>query len=172
MRSRVREKVNRRDDLSINVLELLGMVVGAWMFLIQAQTRPTYARDSIRLRGDNSSAVAWVNKCRGGKEPRSGALMRVLSYLEMGSDWHFDSRHIAGAKNTIADGISRWAYDSISERLRDAHPNVVGHEQALEPGAVELCTEVLAVSSSVDLLHRRLRELTHRVGGLGARFEG
>ena len=34
VRSRVREKVNRRDDLSINVLELLGMVVGAWVFLI------------------------------------------------------------------------------------------------------------------------------------------
>jgi len=172
VRSRFREKIHGRDDLSINVLELLGMVVGAWVFIVQAKTKPAYARDSVRMRGDNSSAVGWVNRCKAGKEPRSGALMRILGCLEMGSDWHFDSQHIAGSQNTIADGISRWAYDSINDRLHDAHPNVSWREQVLEPKALELCTKVLDASSSATLLRSRLRELTRRVGSLGVHFEG
>ena len=103
VRPRYRDKISRHNDLSINVLELLGMVIGAWVFLVQANTKPSYVRDSIRMRGDNSSAVAWVNKCRGGKEPRSGALIRILGCLEIGSDWHFDSTHVAGEQNTTAD---------------------------------------------------------------------
>ena len=173
VRARFRDKVSGRDDLSINVLELLGMIVGAWIFIVQADTKPAYARDSIRMRGDNSSAVKWVNKCRGGKEPRSGALTMILGCLEMGCDWHFEStHHVAGKQNTIADGISRWEYESINARLRDAHPDVVWREQALEPEAVNLCSSVLDASSSANQLHHRLRELTRRVGGLGSRFAG
>lgn len=32
----------------------------------------------MSLRVDNSSTVNWINECRGGKEPRAGALMRSL----------------------------------------------------------------------------------------------
>ena len=49
VRSRFREKISGRDDLSINVLELLDMIVGAWIFIVQADTKPAYARDSIRI---------------------------------------------------------------------------------------------------------------------------
>lgn len=172
VRARFRTRVCGRDDLSINVLELLGMVVGAWVFLVQSDMQPAYALDSIRMRGDNSSAVSWVNKCRGGKEPRSGALMRILGCLEMGSKWRFDSLHVKGSDNTIADGISRWEYDSINHRLCSSWPGVVWREQVLEPEAVELCSEILDASSSATQLRSRLRELTSRVGGLGALFAG
>lgn len=36
------------------------MVLGAWVFIVQSETKPMYARDSILMRGDNSSAVSWV----------------------------------------------------------------------------------------------------------------
>ena len=68
------------------------------------------------MRGDNMSAVQWVSKCRGGREPRSGAFMRLLGCLEVGSGSVFDALHVAGVENTITDGISRWEPEDISAR--------------------------------------------------------
>ena len=78
VRARLRATVRDWNDLSINVLELLGMVVTAWIFVTQSDARPSDARDTVLMRGDNMSAVQWVSKCRGRREPRSGALMRLL----------------------------------------------------------------------------------------------
>ena len=94
------------NDLSVDVLERLGMVVTALPFVTQSDVRPSYARDTILMRGENMSAVQWVSKCRGGREPRSGSLMG-LGCVEVGSGWCFDALHVAGVENTIADGISR-----------------------------------------------------------------
>ena len=41
VRSQFREKASGRDDLSINLLELLGMVVGAWVFVHHAVQNQT-----------------------------------------------------------------------------------------------------------------------------------
>jgi len=60
------------NDVSINVLELLGMVVGAEILITQQQFVPQEMGDCIQLGGDNESSVAWIQRCRGGKEPRSG----------------------------------------------------------------------------------------------------
>lgn len=95
-----------------------------------------------------------------------------MGCLEMGSDWQFDSTLVAGVQNTTADVISRWVYDSINDHLCDARPGVAWREQVLEPAAVDICTSVLDASSSASQLHRRLRELTCRVGGRGVRFKG
>ena len=65
VRARLRSCNSHRDDLSINLLELLGMVITAWVFVVQAGSRPTYAREIILMRGDNQTAVHWVNKCKG-----------------------------------------------------------------------------------------------------------
>ena len=59
------------------------------------------------LRGDNEAAVEWVRRCRGGKETRSGALMRLLGVLKLSSGWHFDAKHVWGIFNVAADGNSR-----------------------------------------------------------------
>ena len=64
------------NDIPINVLELLGMVVSAWALVSPYAERPSATGDYVLLRGDNEAAAAWVRRCRGGKEPRSGALMR------------------------------------------------------------------------------------------------
>ena len=100
------------------------MVVTAWIFVTQSDARPSYARDTVLMRGDNVSAVQWVSKCRGGREPRSGALMRLLGYLEVGSGWCFDALHVAGVENAIADGISRWEPEDIDGNLRAFRPDV------------------------------------------------
>ena len=51
-----------RDDLSINVSELLGMVVTAWALTVHAGARPGYPGQSILMRRDNMSAVHWVRQ--------------------------------------------------------------------------------------------------------------
>ena len=74
VRARLRATVRDWNHLSINVLELLGIVVTAWSFVSKSDAWPSYARDTISMRGDDMSAVQWVSKCRRGREPRPGAV--------------------------------------------------------------------------------------------------
>ena len=67
VRARLREQVRGWNDLSINVFELLGMVVTAWIFVTQLNVRPSYARETMLMRGDNMAAVHRVSKWRGGE---------------------------------------------------------------------------------------------------------
>ena len=87
VRARVRPKVFGRDDLSTNLLELLAMTVTAWAFTVQAVTPPDYPGASILMRGDKRSGVHWVNRCRGGREPRSGAVRRMMGGLSRNAQW-------------------------------------------------------------------------------------
>ena len=118
------------------------------------------------------SAVHWVNKCRGAREPRSGALMRMLGCLEMRNEWRFRAKHIKGVANTLADGISRWKHDEIALNLHSYRPDIRWQEQHLGQEALDLTSAVLASSSSEDQLRNRLNAITRRVSGLGASFVG
>lgn len=172
IRMRLRERVSQRDDLSMNVFELLGMVMTAWAMTVHAGERPECPGQSVLMRGDNMSAVHWVNKCRGAKEPRSGALMRMMGVLEMRNGWRFRAKHIKGLANTLADGISRWKHEEIGANLRSYRPDICWQEQHLGQEALDLTSEVLGASSSDDQLRNRLNAVTRRVSGLGVRFEG
>lgn len=57
MEARLSSTGTERDDLSINVLELLGMVVRAWAFVEFQGVRPRFEGESILLKGDNMSAI-------------------------------------------------------------------------------------------------------------------
>ena len=95
------------DDLSINVPGRLGMVVSAFVLVSSCADRPSVTGDRALLRGDNEAAVHLVRRCRGGLEPRSGALTRLLGVLEVSSGWYFEATHMRGIHNAAADGISR-----------------------------------------------------------------
>ena len=97
--------------------------------MMQMNIRPSYARDSILMRGNNMSAVHWVNQGQAGKEPRSGALISILGCLEMGSRWYFDALHVKGVDNTVADGISRWKREEVNTHLCGFRHDVVWTEQ-------------------------------------------
>ena len=89
------------NDLSINVLELLGMFLGAWLLAAHRQDVPCVEHGCVLLRGDNEASVAWIQRCRGGKEPRSGALMRMLGAVEVSSGWCFQASHVPGVVNSM-----------------------------------------------------------------------
>ena len=108
----------------MNVFEFLGMVITVWAMTVHAGERPACPGQSKLIRGDNMSAVNWVNKCRGAKDPGSGALMRMLGVLETLNGWRFRAKHIKGLANTLADGISRWKHDEIAN-LRSYRPDIL-----------------------------------------------
>ena len=157
MRNRLHQEVEARDDLSINVLELLGMVVTAWVFIVLGANTPQHAQETILMRGDNMLAVHWAHHCRGGIEPRSGTLMRMLGCLEIGSGWCFQAKHVKGAANTLADRISRWDRSSIPSALHVFRPDVNWQEQNLGQAGADLCTGSLGTSTSVDQSRDRLK---------------
>ncbi|CAN0216390.1 unnamed protein product, partial [Laminaria digitata] len=84
------------------------MLFGAWLLVVSKHSRPTVAGDCVSLRGDNEASVAWIQRRRGAKEPRSNALMRLLGILEVSSDWNFQASHVPGVLNSTADAIFRW----------------------------------------------------------------
>ena len=64
---------------SINVLGLLGMVMTAFVMIVVRRDRPGLVGAPVLMRGDSSSAVQWVKKCKGGKrEVRPGEMVRIL----------------------------------------------------------------------------------------------
>ena len=101
---------------------------------------PCYARDTILMPGDNTSAVQWVFKRRGGKETRSGALVHLLGCWEVGSGWCFDALHVAGEENTIAGGIPRWKPEAADGNLRTFRPDVAWRRKVLGSEGVALCS--------------------------------
>ena len=140
------EAVAGEKDISINVIELLGMVVSAWVLVSPCVEHPSATGDWVLLRRDNEAAVEWVRRCRGGKEPRSGALMRLLEALELSSSWYFDAKHVRGVFNVTAGGISRWGRDLLLRNLHSVCPDVPWKARDLAKAGTPLCTSVLASS--------------------------
>ena len=104
--------------LSINVLELLGMVMTAFVMIVIKKDKPGRVGEPVLMRGDSSSAVQWVKNCKGGKgEVRSGGMMRFFGVLEQIGGWCFQVKHVRGVENRLADGITRWKEDEIQSGL-------------------------------------------------------
>ena len=96
------------DDISINMLERLGMVVSAFVLVFSCADRPSATGGCALLRRHNEAAVHWLRRCRRGLEPRSDGLMRLLGILEVSLEWHSEATHGRGIHKAADDGISRW----------------------------------------------------------------
>ena len=71
--------------ITINLLELFGMVVTAWLMLALAGDTPESVGDPIVMRGDNVATVTWVNRCGRARDKSVCLLMRMLGLLEIKS---------------------------------------------------------------------------------------
>ena len=114
-------KAARRETCSvtINLFELVGMVLKAWVMHELVGDRPEPKGDPILMRGDNFAAVTGANRCGGARDKRAGLMMRMLDRLEIQEGWRYDAKHIPGVQNTLlADGISRWPRLELADRVR------------------------------------------------------
>jgi hypothetical protein len=115
--------------LHINLLELVGMVVTAWVIVVQCGQRPQLGGETVLLRGDNTSAVQWVRKRGGAADKRAQVALRLLAAVETGGGWSFDANHIAGKLNVCSDGITRLSsLDAVQRMLEEQAPRQPGQE--------------------------------------------
>ena len=125
---KVRDRMGH-DSLSINVLELFGMVWTAYVIIVIRKDLPGRAGEAVLLRGDNSSTVQWVTNCRGGEnDVRAGGLMRILGALEIRGKWCFQAKHVAGVDNSLADLITLCEHSRVNAELKRRRPDVDWHE--------------------------------------------
>ena len=100
-------KRSKSCEITMNLLELCGMIFTAFVVQILLADRPTSEGESVMMRGDNVSAVSWVNRCGGSRDRRAGILMRMLGRMEIERGQRQVAKHIPGVENRLADGISR-----------------------------------------------------------------
>ena len=61
--------------ITINLLELLGMVASAWVMHELVEDRSDAAGDPILMRGDNMATVSWVSRSGGATEKKKTAYL-------------------------------------------------------------------------------------------------
>ena len=118
------------------------------------------------------SAIRWVNRCRGGREPRAGGFMRMLGCLEMRSGWCFRAKQVRGVANVLVDGVSRWDRPTIAANLCASRSDIHWQEQLLGARGANLCIDILAASTSEAQLRARLSARTSLVAGRGEKLAG
>lgn len=159
----------KHDKLSIDLLELLGMVVTAYVMVAVKGDMPTVTGEPVLMRGDSSCAVTWVNKCGGMRNPRAAFAMRWLGVLEMNSGWCFESAHIPGSSNILADGITRWNRTDIPYNLRSLSPpsDIPWQETGVGEVGGNACSAILRPFCRESELRLQLTRLTPQIGRCG-----
>lgn len=74
--------------------------------------------------------------------------MRFFGAKELAGGWYFDYLHVSGILNDATDGISRWEYCDIPNKLIALYPSILWQEQDLGAEGQELCTSALAATST------------------------
>ena len=156
--------------LDINVLELLGMVMAAYVFAVQLQHQPQMPGDAVLLRGDNNSAVHWLQKAGGARDARAQALTRLMGVIAITSGWRFKSKHIPGVDNILADTVSRGRAADVHARLTKACPSICWQQVTLSPVATKIATEALASTWSPQRWGQALWTLMQQTGASGSSF--
>ena len=143
----LKRKAARRETCSITIflLELVGMVLTAWVTHELVGDRPESKGDPILMRGDTFEAVTGSNRCGGARDKRVGLMMRTLGHLEIQGGWRYDAKYILGVQNTLVDGISRWPRSELADSVRQLTNTDHWSEQSI--GAREECLREIVLQA-------------------------
>ena len=83
------------------------------------------------------------------------AIRGVDAFYRMSSGWNFDTMHVPGVFNDVANGASRWDTSTVRADLVRARPHIPWQVRELVENGKYLCTSVLASNSSETPLHPR-----------------
>ena len=75
------------------------------------------------------AAVSWITRCGGARDKRACLLVRLLGRLELKGGWNPTAKHIPGVRNTLADGISRWPWLVVADRVQELTNSIEWSEQ-------------------------------------------
>ena len=90
-------------NISINVLEYFILI-----YYMMKWESAFHRGDIIEARSDNTAAVSWMNKNRGGKSfPPSEILAKLFCSYSYKTDLVISSNHIIGETNILSDDLSR-----------------------------------------------------------------
>ena len=167
----LKRKPARRETCSvtINLLELVGMVLTARVMHELVRDRPESKGDPILMRGDNFAAVTWANRCGGARNKRAVLMMRMLGRLEIQGGWRYDAKHIPGVQITLADGISRWPRSELADRVRQLTNTDDWSEQSIGTRGERLCEIVLQTKNIAPRHDNMLWEIMAASDQPGAR---
>jgi hypothetical protein len=154
----VRDKVQIGDweGLHINVLELVGMVVNTVVMIEKGRSHPEFGGELVGVEGDNTSAVGWITKAGGAKNPRAGVAIRWLGTIEVHSGWSFESKHVSGEKNPLADCVSRYHALIAQAKLEEMCPGVKWRQVQLGRRLYQTVTDLLSKDCPSRLWERAL----------------
>jgi hypothetical protein len=158
-------------SVHINLLELVAMVINTVVFAVQLRQLPPVLGEAVDLKGDNTSAIGWVNKGGSARDGRCAAAMRVLGAVQFACDWGFAASHVPGKMNIASDGISRWPWARVQAELTKMHPETEWQECVLGAQARSIIYTLLQpVSPSVAWERALFSELTATLqsGSVGA----
>ena len=105
----LKRKAARRETCSvtINLLELVGMVLTVWVMHDLVEDHPESKGDPILMRGDSFAAVTWANRCGGARDKRAGLMMRMLGRLEIQGGWRNGGQRGGDERGSSAfDGVA------------------------------------------------------------------
>ena len=109
------------DAITINLLELSGMVMTAYVTRAILHDGPDTQGDPLLLRGHNVAAVSWINRCGGSHNRQPYLGVRLLGRLEITSGWSHHAKHIPGVQDVVTDGIWRWPKQKSRKSCRHAY---------------------------------------------------
>ncbi len=97
----------------INFLELMSI------FLACRFWAHSWENQRVRLRTDNTQALAWINKgCS--PNPTAMTLLREIFWISVQHNFQITAYHIPGSKNVFPDALSRLNEQQPWETLRES----------------------------------------------------
>ena len=89
--------------------------------------------------------------------------------LEVNTGWCFESSHIPGSSNVLADGITRWGRADIPQKLTELSPtyDILWQEASLGESGGKACSAILRPFSQASELRRRLTRLMPQIENVG-----
>lgn len=114
----------------INILELKAIQFGLSCFL--SHLKSTH----IRIRTDNSTAVAYINNLGGVKSLKCHSVAKAIWIWALNRDIHLSAEHLPGSENDLADTASR-IFDENTEW--SIVPDIFSKlEESFEPFSIDL----------------------------------
>ena len=129
------------DLICIKLLEVMAMVMTAYVIITMKRERPRRRGEAVLTRADNGAAVTWVRRRGGGgeKQARVGALMRIMGAMEAKGGWCLQARHVRVVDNRMADGLTRWKEGQILEKGNAEYPGIAWQVEELGTGEQLMC---------------------------------